>query len=136
LDSYPAWIRYEDRLEETRGDKWDRGKSMQFTWPGRSAYVQVKEVRVTTTAGKSKRFHLELEIGEQRREAFLDVSLGNRTPDHLTEIGLRSALFGEPNPLLDQNWDSVLRQKWTIRSCHCGIIRYQMKLLDPSQSYC
>lgn len=33
----------------------------------------------------------------------LDISFGKRTPADLTEIGLRSVLFGEPNPLADQH---------------------------------
>jgi hypothetical protein len=90
-------------LEDTRGDKWSRGKKMQFTWSGRSNHVKVTEVNVTATAGKSKRFRLELEVEEHQREAIFDVSVGNKTPDDLTEIGLKSVLFGERNSVSDQN---------------------------------
>lgn len=76
---------------------------MQFTWSGRSNHVKVTEVNVTATAGKSKRFRLELEVEEHQREAIFDVSVGNKTPDDLTEIGLRSVLFGERDPVSDRN---------------------------------
>jgi hypothetical protein len=90
-------------LEEARGDKWSRGQQMQFTWSGRSSYVKVSGVNVTTTTDKSKRVRLELEVEGHQRETVFEVSVGNKTPDDLTEIGLRSVLFGERDSVSDWN---------------------------------
>jgi Domain of unknown function (DUF4062) len=90
-------------LEEARGDKFSRGTNAQFTWSGRSKYVRVIGVHVTTTSGRSKMFRLELQVGETPQDHFLEVSFGGKTPADLTEIALRSVLFGEPNHLADQH---------------------------------
>lgn len=90
-------------LEELRGDKWGRGSSVRFTWSGRSRDVRVAGVHVKTTTARSKMFRLDLEVQESSQDPLLDISFGKRTPADLTEIGLRSVLFGEPNPLVDQH---------------------------------
>ena len=53
---------------DARGDRYNRGTNAQFTWAGRSKYVKVGEVHVTTTTARSKMFRLELEIQEAPRE--------------------------------------------------------------------
>jgi Domain of unknown function (DUF4062) len=90
-------------LEEGRGDRYSRGDKAQFTWAGRSKYVKVVGVHVTTTSAKSRTLRLELEAEEPPRDSLMAVSIGNRGPDDLTEIALRTVLFGEPNPLADQH---------------------------------
>jgi hypothetical protein len=90
-------------LEEARGDKWNRGSKAQFTWSGRSKFVKVAGVHVTTTAARSKMFRLALEVAEAPQDAFLDVSVGGMTPADLTESALRTVLFGERNPLGDRH---------------------------------
>jgi hypothetical protein len=90
-------------LEEARGDKWNRGSKAQFTWSGRSKFVKVTGVHVTTTTARSKMFRLTLEVEEAPQDAFLEVSVGGMTPVDLTESALRTVLFGERNPLADQH---------------------------------
>jgi len=89
-------------LEAARGDRWNRGTKAQFTWSGRSKYVKVAGVHVTTTTARSKMFRLELEVEESPQDAFLEIGVRGMTPDDLTERALRTVLFGESNPLADQ----------------------------------
>lgn len=89
-------------LEEMRGDRYNGGTNAQFTWAARSKYVKVGEVHVTTTTARSKMFRLELEIQDGPQENTMEVSIGGKSPADLTELSLRSVLFGEPNPLADQ----------------------------------
>jgi len=90
-------------LEAARGDRWNRGSKAQFTWSGRSRYVKVAGVHVTTTTAKSRMFRLELEAEEAPRDHLLEFSIGGMTPDDLTESALRTVLFGEPDPLAGQH---------------------------------
>jgi len=89
-------------LEESRGDRFNRGTTAHFTWSGRSKYVKVAGVHATTTSARSKMFRLELEVEEAPQDSFLEVSIGGKTPADLTESALRTVLFGERNPLADQ----------------------------------
>jgi len=89
-------------LEEARGDKWNRGSKAQFTWSGRSKFVKVAGVHVTTTTARSKMFRLTLEVEEAPQEAFRDISFAGQTPDDLTERALRTVLFGERDPFAEQ----------------------------------
>jgi hypothetical protein len=90
-------------LEAARGDRWNRGAKGRFTWSGRSKYVKVSGVHVTTTTARSKMFRLELELDEAPQDSTLEFSVGGMTPADLTERALRSVLFGERNPLADQH---------------------------------
>ncbi len=90
-------------LEAARGDRWNRGTKTQFTWSGRTKYVKVGGVHVTTTSARSKIFRLELEVEEAPQDSFLEVGIGAMTPADLTESALRTVLFGERNPLADQH---------------------------------
>src|SRR5437773_411212 len=55
-----------------------------------------------TTAARSRDVRLRFEVSDAPQDHLLEMSIGNRTPTDLTEIALRTALFGEPNPLLSQ----------------------------------
>jgi Domain of unknown function (DUF4062) len=90
-------------LEDARGDAWNRGTKARFTWSGRSRYVKVAKVHAKTTSAKSKLFQLEFESEEAPQDHLLEISFGNKTPADLAEIALRTALFGEPNPLSHQH---------------------------------
>ena len=92
-------------LEATRGDQLSRGTKARFTWSGSSRHVKIVAVKVTTTSARSKLFRLTLETVEAPQEAFLEMSIGGRTPADLTEIALKGVLFGEPNPMADQHID-------------------------------
>ena len=48
-------------------------------------------------------FRLNLELEDAPRESFRDISFDGKTPDDLTEIALRTVLFGERNPFTDQH---------------------------------
>jgi hypothetical protein len=90
-------------LEAARGDRWNRGTKGHFTWSGRCKYVKVAGVHVTTTSARSKMFRLEFEVDEAPQDSTLEFSVGGMTPADLTERALRTVLFGEPNPLVDQH---------------------------------
>ncbi len=89
-------------LEAARSDRYNRGDKGRFTWAGRSKYVKVTGVHMTTTTAKSRMLRLELEADEAPRDHAMSYSIGNRGPDDLTEAALRTVLFGEPNPLNDR----------------------------------
>ena len=44
-----------------------------------------------------------MEVEEAPSESFRDVSFGRKTPHDLTEIALRTVLFGELNPIADKH---------------------------------
>jgi hypothetical protein len=89
-------------LEELRGDRFNRGAVSRFTWSGRSKSAKVTGLHVTTTSGKSKTVRLELEVTDSPQDHFRDISVNGKSPADLTELGLRSVLFGEPNPVSDR----------------------------------
>jgi hypothetical protein len=89
-------------LEEMRGDRFNRGTVSRFTWSGRSKPAKVTGVHVTTTSGKSKTVRFELEVTDPPQDHFREISVNGKSPADLTELGLRSVLFGEPNPFTDQ----------------------------------
>jgi hypothetical protein len=88
-------------LDQMAGERWSRFEG-QFTWHGRSQAVRVTDVEVTTTASTSRAYRISLERREAQRDSLLEVSLGNKTPDDLTEIAIRVSLLGEQNPLSEQ----------------------------------
>ncbi len=77
----------------------------RFTWSGRCRQVRVTNVRTTTTTARSRLMHLQLEVVEGHRDHMLEVAFNGLTPDDLTDVALRAALFGEPNPLARQHMD-------------------------------
>jgi hypothetical protein len=48
-------------------------------------------------------FELEFRVEESPQDHLVEMSFGNKTPADLTEIALRTALFGESNPLAGQH---------------------------------
>jgi Domain of unknown function (DUF4062) len=90
-------------LERFRGDRGNRGEDGRFTWAGRSKYVRVRSLESTTTTARSRTMRLHLEVVEAPRDNMLEVSIGNLGPDDLTEAAMRTALFGDRNPLADQH---------------------------------
>jgi hypothetical protein len=90
-------------LERLRGERGLRGDDARFTWGGRSRFVRVASLTTTTTAARSKTVVLTLEAREEPRDHLIEMSVNGRSPADLTEAALRSALFGERNPLEDQH---------------------------------
>ena len=77
----------------------------RFTWGGRCRRVRVTDVQSTTTAARSTRIRLQLEVVEDQQHPFLEVTVSGYGPDDLTDAALRVALFGEPHPLAGQHMD-------------------------------
>lgn len=92
-------------LESLRGDQWSRGEHARFTWAGRSKYVRVQKVETTTTSARSKIIRLQLERVEDSRGHDMEMTVGGLTADDQTEAALRTALFGEKNPLAHQHME-------------------------------
>jgi uncharacterized protein DUF4062 len=90
-------------LEDMRGDRFNRGTVARITWSGRSKYAKVTGVQVTTTSGKSKMVRLELAVTDSPQDHFREISVNGKSPADLTELGLRSVLFGKPNPYTEQH---------------------------------
>jgi uncharacterized protein DUF4062 len=89
-------------LEGLRGDQWTRGDHARFTWVGRSKYVRTTKVETTTTSARSKIIRLQLERVEDPRGRDMEMTIAGFTADDLMEGALRTALFGEKNPLANQ----------------------------------
>ncbi|MCU1383699.1 MAG: hypothetical protein JWL71_2396, partial [Acidobacteria bacterium] len=86
-------------LESLRGERGIRGDDARFTWGGRSRFVRVASMTTTTTTSRSKTIVLRLETRDAQRDHFIEMSMNGRSPADLTELALRSALFGVSNPL-------------------------------------
>jgi len=87
-------------LEGLRPGDWHGQQLSRITCAGRTHAVQIDAVVVEATAGRSRLVRIEATKSRERRDAgLLDVTFGSRSPDDLTELALRVALFGEPNPL-------------------------------------
>ena len=102
--SVEASVRDDDilaELERLRPGDWGGNKSSRITCAGRSHAVRVDAVVVEATAGRSRLVRIEAtKTRETSNETgFLDVAYGSLSPDDLTELALRVALLGEPNPL-------------------------------------
>lgn len=87
-------------LEELRSDRWGRSGDTRITCAGRTYRCEVDAVVVESTAGRAKRVTVEARrLADDQRTTLQDVAFGSRSPDDLTELAVRVALFGEPNPL-------------------------------------
>jgi hypothetical protein len=86
-------------LEALRGDKFGGHQDLQFTWAGRSKTMRVTSINSTTTTARSKTLHVRLERRDPSRDYILDMSIGDLTPADLTEVAVRTALFGERSRL-------------------------------------
>ena len=81
------------------------GEEHRFTWAGRCRQVRVDKVRSTTTTARSKLLNLRLEVVDGQRDSVLEVAFDGMSPDELSDIAIRSAILGEPNPLARQHMD-------------------------------
>ena len=105
--SITARVRIDDvahALEGFRGERGHRGDDARFTWTGRSRYVRVKSAESTTTSARSRIMRLNLEAVDAPHDSSIEMSIGKLTPNDLTELALRTALFGDPNPLKISTW--------------------------------
>ena len=92
-------------LDAMRPDQWGRGYEGLLTYAGRTRHCRLEDLAVTTTAGKGVDVTIGLVASEVQHDALSGISLseGGRTysPENLTELSLRAALFGEAIPLGD-----------------------------------
>ncbi len=86
-------------LERLRPGDWHGRQSSRITCGGRSHAVDIDAVAVEATAGRSRLVRIEATKSQEQRDLLLDASYADRSPEDLTELALRVALFGEPNPL-------------------------------------
>ena len=92
-------------LETAAPNDFGAVKEYRFTWAGRCRRVRVASIRSTTTTARSRLMRLQLEIVDGHQDNMLEVSLADMTPDDLTDVALRTALFDEPSPLVRQHMD-------------------------------
>ena len=92
-------------LEALAPDGFGGGEELRFTWAGRCRYVRVANVQSTTTTARSKLMHLQMEVVDGHRDPLIEVTFNNLTPGDLTDVAIRTALFGEPNPFARQHMD-------------------------------
>ena len=102
-------------LEAIAPDNFVAGEEHRFTWAGRCRHVRVANVRSTTTTARSKLMHLQLEVVEGHRDPLLEIVFNQQTPADLTDAALRTALFGEPNPLARQHMDFMAKMPDPVR---------------------
>ena len=88
-------------LEGLRPDDWHTRQSSRITCAGRTHAVEIDAVVVEATAGRSRLVRIKATKARERRDGLLEVSYQGRSPEDLTELALRAALLGEPNPLGD-----------------------------------
>ena len=88
-------------LEGLRPQGWYGQHSSRITCTGRTNEVEIDAVTVEATAARSRLVRIEAtKVSKWRNDTgLLNVNFEGRSPDDLTELGLRVALLGEPNPL-------------------------------------
>ncbi len=89
-------------LEQLRPGQWGHGEEGRFTWQGRSKEVRVQSLETATTSARSRLIRLGLEVIQSSQDSMLGISIAGHDPDDLTAIAMRTALFGESNPLARQ----------------------------------
>jgi hypothetical protein len=80
-----------------------RNSQTRITWPTGTTNVRVTEVSTTVSSSLSRDMTITAEVLPDQNGA-PPMGVNGRTPEELTEIALRSALFGEPNPLGDMTF--------------------------------
>lgn len=90
-------------IEDMRPDRWGRGYEGLLTYAGRTRQCRLEDVTVTTTAVNGADVAIQLATDEVPYDSLSEMSLSHSdriyTPEDLTELGLRAALFGEDIPL-------------------------------------
>jgi hypothetical protein len=75
-----------------------RSAETRVTWPTGTAAVRIDDVQTVTTSALTRDMTIAAEVVDSRSSG-PRMSVNEYSPDDLTEIALRSALFGEANPL-------------------------------------
>lgn len=86
-------------LESLRADKWGGPKHARITCAGRTLLARLDTITVTAGTGRARAITIEgTTVEDQSRSNLLDVAFQGHTPEDLTELAVRVALFGEPSP--------------------------------------
>jgi hypothetical protein len=86
-------------LEARRpGNSYGRNSEARMTWPGGTALVRTTSVASETTSAQSRTMTIVGIRVAENRSNHLEVAYEGRTPEDLTELAMRIALLGEPNP--------------------------------------
>jgi hypothetical protein len=75
------------------------GTETRITWPGGTARVRVGAVEVEVGAGRALNVTVTAGRTADEHSGLLEMAFESRTPEDLTELAMRVALLGEPNPL-------------------------------------
>ena len=99
-----ASVRNDDivaELERLRPGEWHGPQPSRITCAGRTHAVEINSVVVEATAGRARLVRIEATKARETRTGMrlVDGGYADRSPEDLTELALRVALFGEPNPL-------------------------------------
>jgi hypothetical protein len=77
-----------------------RNSDVRITWPNRTELVRVTNVVSTTTTSQTRTITVTASRQVDSSNApSMRMAVNGHSPDDLTEMGLRSAFFGEPNTL-------------------------------------
>jgi hypothetical protein len=94
-------------LEAMRPDgTWRTAQEVVATWRGRTTAVRLETVRTETTAGRGGVVTIEAGRVEHSGSSswVTDMSTSGYSAEDLTELAVRVALFGEPNPLREMSF--------------------------------
>jgi hypothetical protein len=88
-------------LEALRpGGFWSGNHEARVTWSGRTENVRVGSIITETSAGRARDVQVVAEtVSSTSFRPMIDVALGDRPPEELSELAVRVALLGEENPL-------------------------------------
>jgi hypothetical protein len=87
-------------LESRRpGNSFGRNSETRITWPGSTSPVRIATVTSETTSSQSRTITIVGNRGSENRANHLEMAFEGRSPEDLTELAMRVALLGEPNPL-------------------------------------
>jgi hypothetical protein len=105
-------------LEAMRpGGLWSGSQEVEVTWGGRNEWVRVTAVETETTAGRGRTVTLTGQRADRqsiRRPGFVDVALAGRSPEDVTEIAVRVAVLGEPNPLGPMGFMAAMENPFSV----------------------
>jgi hypothetical protein len=77
-----------------------RRSDVRLTWPHRTELVHIASVASAITTSQSRTMTITASpTPDDRGSSSMRMAVNNHSADDLTEIGLRTALFGEPNDL-------------------------------------
>jgi hypothetical protein len=87
-------------LEARRpGNSYGRNSETRITWPGGTTPVRIATVTSETTSSQSRSITIVGNRVPENRSSHFEVAYEGRSPEDVTELAMRIALLGEPNPL-------------------------------------